>query len=76
MLSNQRPVTRGCWRFSPPYPTLPSGGEGEGEGEQDILELPDVDVTIARLDEATDPLKQILGPNADLWQIGDNTRVR
>jgi len=31
---------------------------------------------IARLDAATDPLKQLLGPNADPWQIGDNSRVR
>ena len=32
--------------------------------------------TIARLDAATDPLKQVLGPNADLWQIGENSRIR
>jgi aryl-alcohol dehydrogenase-like predicted oxidoreductase len=31
---------------------------------------------IARLDAATDELKQVLGPNADYWQIGENSRVR
>jgi aryl-alcohol dehydrogenase-like predicted oxidoreductase len=32
--------------------------------------------TIALLDAATDDLKQKLGPNADYWQIGENSRVR
>ena len=32
--------------------------------------------TIAQLDAATDTLKQVLGPNADYWQIGENSRIR
>jgi aryl-alcohol dehydrogenase-like predicted oxidoreductase len=32
--------------------------------------------TVARLDAATDELRQVLGPNADYWQIGENSRVR
>jgi myo-inositol catabolism protein IolS len=31
---------------------------------------------IARLDGATDPLKKRLGPNADYWQSGANSRIR
>ena len=31
---------------------------------------------ISRLDAATDALKQVLGPNADYWQIGENSRIR
>jgi aryl-alcohol dehydrogenase-like predicted oxidoreductase len=31
---------------------------------------------IARLDATTDELKQVLGPNADYWQIGENSRIR
>jgi len=32
--------------------------------------------TIARLNEATDPVKQALGPNADYWQTAENSRMR
>jgi aryl-alcohol dehydrogenase-like predicted oxidoreductase len=32
--------------------------------------------TIARLNEATDPVKQALGPNADYWQTTENSRMR
>ena len=32
--------------------------------------------TLARLDAATDPLKQVLGPNADYWQGAENSRIR
>jgi aryl-alcohol dehydrogenase-like predicted oxidoreductase len=32
--------------------------------------------TLARLDAATEPLKQVLGSNADYWQIGENSRIR
>lgn len=31
---------------------------------------------IARLDQATEVLKQKLGPNADYWQSGENSRIR
>ncbi len=33
-------------------------------------------VTLQRIDAITDPLKDELGPNADLWNAGDETRVR
>jgi aryl-alcohol dehydrogenase-like predicted oxidoreductase len=32
--------------------------------------------TIARLNEATDPVKQALGANADYWQTEENSRMR
>jgi aryl-alcohol dehydrogenase-like predicted oxidoreductase len=31
---------------------------------------------VARLDEATDELKRVLGLNADYWQGGENSRMR
>jgi myo-inositol catabolism protein IolS len=31
---------------------------------------------VAQLDAATAPLKHVLGPNADYWQIGENSRIR
>ncbi len=34
------------------------------------------DETIAHLDEATDALKQALGPNVDMWQGGAKSRTR
>jgi len=32
--------------------------------------------TLARLDEATRPVKDALGPNADMWQPADQSRIR
>jgi hypothetical protein len=32
--------------------------------------------TIARLSEATAPVKGALGPNADYWQTEENSRMR
>jgi aryl-alcohol dehydrogenase-like predicted oxidoreductase len=34
------------------------------------------DDTLARLDVATAPLKEVLGPNPDMWRTGEEARIR
>ncbi|HOZ45808.1 MAG TPA: aldo/keto reductase [Candidatus Hydrogenedentes bacterium] len=54
------------------------GARNPGQLQRNIaaLDLALDDATVRRLDAITDPIKERLGPNPDMWCGGDKTRIR
>ncbi len=68
-----------CWVLAQPGVTSAIVGARKPEQLQRNLQAADLDLgpaALAQLNEMTWPLKQALGSNADMWQSGEEARIR